>query len=91
MKKPNKIKFLTGQFIVFLITLGVVGYIFNFTSIPNEVISNYAKYDKNASYQDIEVYLCIYSFIFFYFIIELGLIRNKNDVKNDEAIKNDSK
>ena len=41
--------------------------------------------------QDIEVYLFIFSFIFFYFIIELGLIRNKNDVKNDEDIKNDSK
>lgn len=77
MKKPNKVKFLIGQFIVFIITLGVVGYIFNFTSIPNEVISNYVKYNKNVSYQDIEVYLFLFSFIFFYFIIELGLIRNK--------------
>lgn len=65
------------QSIIFFITLVITVYVFNFTSIPNEVILNHLEYNKNATYQDLEIYLCIFSFICFYFIVALGLSPHK--------------
>lgn len=73
--------FWTRQSFIVLITLLVTGYIFNFTSIPSEVISNQLEYDKNANMQELEIYLFIFSFMLFYFITALGFSPHRIDNK----------
>ena len=73
--------FLERQSIIVLITLLVTGYIFNFTSIPNEVISNQLEYDKNANLQELEIYLFVFSFVCFYYITSLGFSPHKSNNK----------
>lgn len=74
--------FWTRQSITFLITLVITGYIFNFTSIPNEVISKQLEYGKNANLQELEIYLFVFSFVCFYYITSLGLSPHRSNNKS---------
>lgn len=82
--------FWARQSITFIITLLITGYIFNFTSIPNEIISNQLEYDKNTSLQELEIYLFVFSFVCFYYITSLVFsphrIDNKKILKLHEKI-----
>lgn len=71
--------------ICFSLTLLVTVYIFNYTTIPNQVIFQYLEHDKNSNYQTMEFYLFVFNMILFHSIFIMGigdLLESKKQNKN---------